>query len=223
MIRGFAPFLFLKHTSIFSSLLQKPYKAITLNPSMGKTTTLDQLKKFAVIATIGILFAVLAFSISDLILDAPAYDDYCDGYGPTIPRPREGVECEDVVEAPSEFQEECRRDGGRVSYEVDEDGCAIDYECDTCSRDYSQARESHQMLSFIIVSLIGLAGIFSGIYVKVKDEIAGWLLSGFIIGGLISIFVATISFFSAMDPVIRPIVIIAEIALVSWLTMRIRR
>ena len=190
---------------------------------MGRTTTLDQLKKFAVIATIGILFAVLAFSISDLVLDQPEYSDFCDNSLYARPRPMPDQECEDPLTAPQDFEQECRAEGGNVRYELDEDGCAVDYVCDMCSAEYSSANERHQLFSFTMVSLIGLTGIFAGIYSKPKDEVISWLLSGFIIGGLVSIFVATISFFNAMDPVMRPLVIIAEIVLVAWLTIRLQR
>ncbi|MFP4118060.1 MAG: hypothetical protein ACLFTR_03990 [Candidatus Woesearchaeota archaeon] len=190
---------------------------------MAKTNTLDQLKKFAVIVTIGILFAVLAFSMSDLIVESPEYSDFCTDYHKPNLMPSPDEECEDPVEAPREFVEDCREKDGNVRYERDERGCPVDYECDTCSAEYNEAREDYQLISFTIVSLIGLAGIFSGIYKKPKDEVMSWLLSGFIIGGLASIFIGTITFFGSMDRFMRPIVIIAEIVLVVWLTMKIQR
>ena len=190
---------------------------------MTESKPFEQLKKFAIIITIGILFAVFAFSIADLIVPTPNYSDYCgDYYGFAYgPRPMPEVDCAEIS-VPEEFRRECNIEGGSIRYELDDSGCAIDYICETCGLEYNKSRERQQLFSFLIVSLIGLIGIFSGIYINSKDEIKGWLLSGFIIGGLISIFAGTMAYFGSMNEVMRPIVIIGEIILVVWLTLRIQ-
>ncbi len=179
---------------------------------------LENLKRIAVIITIAILFSVLLFSISDIVSPAPSYNDYCDFS--SRPRPYDADLCTDEVHAPQEFEQECRDDGGSVAYEYDDDGCQADYYCDTCRVDYEEARSQHVLISFTTVSLLGLLGIFSGVYKKTSGDVADWIFSGFIVGGLASIFIATIGHFGDINRFVRPLVIIGELALVIWLVMR---
>ena len=182
---------------------------------------LDTIKKVGISITIAILFAVFAFSISDLVFPQPEYSDYCDQrqYKPSPVN----QECEDRVEAPEEFSRNCTDKDGFIEYDYGDDGCAVDYSCNTCRVPYNEAIENHRLSSFIITSMFGLVAVIAGIVLKPKTELSDWIISGFIIGGLISIFMGTIMYFGDMSRFVRPIVIASEIALVIWVSLKLQR
>ena len=181
---------------------------------------LNQIKKFSVVITIAILFTVLVFSISELIVERPDYSDFC---GMRNYRPREipiPNDCPDDAVPDDNFLRECHENGGIVTYDYSSQGCAVSYECDTCSYDYSQALSTHRRSMFIVSSLLGLLAVIAGLHLKSKNEVMEWVYSGFILGGLASIFIGTISYYNDMDRFVRPIVMIAEIALVVWVGVK---
>ena len=178
---------------------------------------IEQLKKLSVIVTIAILFTVLVFSISDLIVEGPNYSEYCNDFRYSSPRDiAVPNDCPDAVVPGNDFMRNCHADGGYVVYDYDSDGCAIDYECNTCNVLYNEARSTHRMVMFIVSSLLGLVAVLVGLHLKPKTEILEWVYSGFIIGGLVSIFIGTVNYFGDMNRFVRPLVMIAEIILVIW-------
>ncbi|MFW6231406.1 MAG: hypothetical protein ACOC32_05280 [Nanoarchaeota archaeon] len=184
---------------------------------------LEAVKKLALIVTITILFSVFAFSLTDVFMEQPEYGDFCT-YEPK-PMPvdaRVANDCPDE-QIDQDVVRECRDEGGTVRYEYNQSGCVIDARCDDCSIRYDKAREKHRLISFIITSVLGLAAILTCLHINSKNEMVEWIYSGFTLGGLASIFVGTISYFGDMSVYIRPIVLLAEMALVIWVALRVQK
>ena len=180
----------------------------------------EQVKKLSVIITIAILFTVLVFSIAELIEERPEYSDFCNSFRPA---PRDiaiANDCPDAIVANENVVRECHDQGGTVRYNYDDAGCSISYECDTCNVEYQEAVSGHRLAMFLISSLLGLFAVIVGLHLKPKNEVMEWVYSGFIIGGLASIFIGTVNYFGDMDRLVRPIVMIAEIALIIWVGVK---
>ena len=53
-----------------------------------------------------------------------------------------------------------------------------------------------------------------------KNELNEWVGGGFILGGLITMFIATSMYWQHIDKIARPIVILAELILVLWIAYK---
>tara|TARA_Y100000310_G_scaffold286452_1_gene310608 strand:- start:298 stop:852 length:555 start_codon:yes stop_codon:yes gene_type:complete len=179
---------------------------------------LANVKKIGVVAIIAILFALLSFSIVDLVRENPEYNDYCDEFE----NPRKIVS--DVENCPA-FNEpsNAQRDSckGFISYTYDGNGCATEWRCDTCRINYDQARKEHRLIGFVITSILGVLAILGGLYGKGKDEVVEWIYSGFLIGGILTVAFGTISYFGDMGRFVKPIVLIVEMALIIFIALRV--
>lgn len=179
---------------------------------------LPTIKKLAVIITIAILFSVFAFSTVELINERPDYGDYCKDNG-RYPVAKMDVERCPEIDIPPAEQNACSEVGGNMQ-PIFVDGCVSSYECNTCQVGYDEADKMHRLFGFIITSVLGLIAVIVGLYVVSKDEILQWVFSGFMIGGIISIFVGTITYFGDMNRLVRPLVMLAEIALIIFVAIK---
>ena len=57
-------------------------------------------------------------------------------------------------------------------------------------------------------------------YAKSKKEVIEWIYSGFLIGGIASIFLGTTSYFQDMGRFVKPFILLAEMALVIWIAVK---
>jgi len=105
-------------------------------------------------------------------------------------------------------------------YTYDSNGCATDYKCNPCRKGYDEAEKKHRLITFIITSIMGLIAVLVGLYVKTNNEIYGWIFSGFLIGGIISIFFGTIIYFGDLNRFLKPIVLLAEIVLIILIVLK---
>lgn len=180
---------------------------------------LDVVKKITVIVTIAILYAVFSFSIADLLMPSPDYGDYCQNSGKYYyAQPVNHSEC-NFTEPTDEFTSNCTNNHGIIEYEY-ESNCPIDYRCNTCSYYYDLAYKQHEEMGFYATTMLGVFAVIAGVYVNFKKEVLGWIVSGFLIGGMLSIFSGTMSYYSYMDGLMRVITIILEIALVILVTVK---
>ncbi|MFH1770488.1 MAG: hypothetical protein ABH828_02935 [archaeon] len=153
------------------------------------------IKKVAVISTIAILFAFFIFSFIDALYERPEYCRYYDDYGnePVI-KPINQTDEERIIE-----QEKYTE----------------------CQTEYDLAMKDYRFFRFLITSVIGLAAVILSIYLPFKkDSLKEWLLTGFMIGGLAAIFIATADFFSDAHRIIKPIILLIEILLVMFVAYK---
>ena len=182
---------------------------------------LQYVKKYGVIAIIAILFAFFSFSIVDLIVENPDYDDYCNNNKEIPLRHMDMTEIEcDELEVPDEAYDSCR---GYIEYKYDSKGCPVSYSCNECHVNLDEAREKHNMVGFIVTGILGVLAIIVGMYINSKEDVVDWVLSGLIIGGILSIFIGTARYFGDMSRFLRPIVLFLEMALIIWIAIKTRK
>ena len=148
---------------------------------------IEHVKKYGIIAIIAILFTAFSFSIIEVVIEAPEYEDYCE------------IVLEPVEEPTSE--EVLKRD----KY---------------CRDGFDEAQEHYRMIGFIITGILGLAAILVGIYSKSKVAVVEWIYSGLIIGGIITIFFGTVSYFDDMHRYVRPLILLVEMALIIFVAVK---
>lgn len=172
-------------------------------------------RKILIIFVIGILYAIFSYSLVDAIHPGPDYEDYCSRLMKPMPMPvREPTECP-VIEEP-----ECGI-GGNYFYEYDVQGCPSKITCDYCQREYDAAKEKYSLFMFIIMSALGLIAIGLGLWLPQKQHpLNEWVATGFMLGGLITLFIGTAIHYADMARIARPIVMLAELVLVVYLAYK---
>jgi hypothetical protein len=182
---------------------------------------LEKVKKLGVVAIIAILFALFSFSLVDLISERPDYIDFCDEF--ETPRKLAIAENCPIVDEPSEDQRiSCRESKGSVTYTYDGNGCSIGWECNNCRGLFEESSKEHRFIGFIVTSILGVLAILVGLYSKGKEEV-GWIFSGILIGGILSVAVGTISYFEDMGRFVKPIILIIEMALIIFIALKSRK
>jgi hypothetical protein len=181
------------------------------------------LRKILIIAIIAVLLVVLSFALTSSIYENPKYEDYCDyrqyepvpakmGYAPG--------NCTAIV-PDQQLMKDCSAQGGYVQPVYDTNGCQASETCNTCDKRYQDAKKVYDMYVFIVFSIIGLIAIIAGLQLgPEKNELNKWVGTGFITGGLSTIFVGTGFYYNDMLRFYRPIVIAIEIAIVIYVFYR---
>ncbi len=186
---------------------------------------LENVKKFGVIVVIAILFSMFSFSLVNLVVEQPDYNDYCgykDRIAPISIVAKEG-RCPSFEEPSAQEREECNSQEGFIEYDYDGSGCPIGYQCSTCSAEYENVSKKFRLIEFITTSIIGLIAIISGMYIKTKSDVIEWVFSGIIIGGIAAIFIGTVSYYNDLNRFVKPFVLLAEMVLIIWVAIRTTR
>jgi len=181
---------------------------------------LEIVKKIAVIIVIAILYGFFSFSIVDMVIERPDYEDFCGAESRSIRIVRESEDCPSFIEPTEADFEDCEKRKGDIQYISDSYGCHESFECSTCRALHEEAEKEHSFYGFIITSILGVLAIIVGLYVKSKTDIVEGIFSGFLIGGIVSIFIGTISYFEYMDRFVKPFVLLAEIAIIIFIAVK---
>jgi hypothetical protein len=92
---------------------------------------------------------------------------------------------------------------------------------DSCKEEFDAARARYNFLVFIVSAMTGLAALIIGLHLPQKKNVINeWVGSGFLLGGLFTIFVGTVRYFGDMGRYVRPIVILIELVLVIYLAYK---
>ncbi len=180
------------------------------------------LRKVVVIFVIAVLFSILVFSTIEAVYPRPKYDDFCsrEEYPkPVLNRNAESKNCSELI-VPEDFREKCNEKDGRIDYKYDAYGCAVDYSCETCHNEYDKAQEFYNMFVFIIAALSGLVAIIIALYLPATKELNEWIGTGFMLGGLFTLFFGTAMYFGDMARYLRPIIIFLELVIVIFLAYK---
>jgi len=180
---------------------------------------LDNVKKIGIIIIIAILFTVFSFSIVDLVLPEPEYENFCGHKAMPIRPVQKDIECM-AFEVPEQDIDDCNNRKGFIDYSYDANGCPVDYTCNTCNAAYDAAGKEHRFVGFIITTIMGIIAIIVGLYACAKQEVVEWIYAGFLIGGIASIAFGTMSYFRDMGRFAKPIVLLIEMALIIWIAVR---
>ncbi|MGM5487955.1 MAG: hypothetical protein ACQESG_03325 [Nanobdellota archaeon] len=183
-------------------------------PARVKSTKGLDIRRIIIVFIIAILFTFFIFQTIFAIYDQPRYEEFCDNRFPKTLGPQ--TECE-PLNISIEEREACDEQNGDIAYEYDSNGCRIDFYCETCSHEYQQARERFNMKVFLISAIVGLIAIVLALYLPTHEELNEWIATGFMLGGLLTIFFGTFRYIwdiGEFGRYIRPLVFLAEIIII---------
>ncbi|MBS3073732.1 hypothetical protein J4465_02975 [Candidatus Pacearchaeota archaeon] len=171
-------------------------------------------KKLAMIFAIAILLPLCIGLFVDALYAEPKYEDYCnDTFYPEYKQPITNVSCPDFSMT-SEFQS-CINQHGNPTFKYDQNNCQIYDTCDLCSIEFQKVQSLYNRNLFFILAPIALIFIVLGIFLTIE-----YLGAGFMFGGLILLFYATMRYFSDMSKLLRAIVILVELLIIIYIGYR---
>lgn len=173
---------------------------------------IEQVKRIGIVLTIAILFTIFVFAMTNAIYPNPDYNDYCDY---TLQKPFDRETCDDIPEMPN-----CR---GMVEYTYDENGCPVEAKCNPCQQEYEDADERYRLVLFLVSSITGVIAILFGLYCTRRGEFWNVVEAGFLVGGLISLFVGTGFYYEDMARFLKPAVILIELIIVLLVTKKVMK
>ena len=176
-------------------------------------------RRIAVIFVIAVLFAIFVFTMIEAVYPEPQYEDFCQDAYADKPYPVDTRNCS-YLDVPDDFRRDCTEKDGRVAYEYDQQGCQESYYCEMCHAHLDEARELHNMVTFLIAAILGLVAIALALYLPIKNDINEWIGTGFMLGGLFTLFFGTARYFGDMVRFVRPVVIFIELLIIIYLTYR---
>ncbi|MFA5797125.1 MAG: hypothetical protein WC916_03770 [Candidatus Woesearchaeota archaeon] len=166
------------------------------------------LKKLAMVIGIAALLPLFIGLFMDAVYTEPRYDKYCNESMYAYPA-KIGTNC---TYQPNPLQDQCYRDQGSARMKFDANGCETFDKCDYCSKDYSNAQQMYNRNLFFILMPVGLIIVILGIYLLVD-----YIGAGLMFAGLITMFYATIRYFTDMSKLLRAIVILIELLIIMWI------
>ncbi len=167
-------------------------------------------KKLAMIIGIGILLPLFLGLFVDAVYPQPVYGSYCNTQtSPMYKSPASGVNCSDSYGADYSA---CLNDSGNPVFDYDNSNCQVYKSCDYCSKNFNNDQQVYNRNIFFILAPLGLIIVVLGIYLSVD-----YLGAGLMFGGLITMFYATVRYFSDMSKVIRALVILVELLIIMWI------
>jgi len=128
--------------------------------------------------------------------------------------------CQSVAEPGQAEIDNCTKQRGYIEYSYNSSGCPVSFNCNLCNALTEAASKNHKLIGFIITSIMGVSAVISGIYLKPIKEVIEWFYSGLVIGGVISIFIGTVSYFGDMGRFLKPFILLLEIVLIVWIAAK---
>jgi hypothetical protein len=181
-------------------------------------------RKLLIVFIITVLFTVFVFSLNAAVNESPKYENYCKGnYGMTKPIPAgymESKNCSTFV-VPDADNAACIARSGNIEYTYDSNNCATGFACNTCQHEFNLAQERYKFWQFIIAAAFGLVAIIVGLFIPgEKDSLNESLSLGFLLGGLITLFIGTALSFTTLYKWLRPGIILVELLIVIFIAYR---
>ena len=168
-------------------------------------------KKLAMIFAIAILLPLCIGLFVDAIYQEPKYENYCNQtFYPEYKQPLNNVTCPDFSMT-QEYQT-CINLKGNPTFKYDDNRCQVFDKCDMCSVGFNQAQSIYNRNLFFILAPIALIFVVLGIFLTIE-----YLGAGFMFGGLILLFYATMRYFSDMGKLLRAIVILVELLIILYI------
>lgn len=189
-----------------------------------------ELRKYIVVLVITVLFAILVQSLIEAIYPEPQYDKFC-RYYERVPKPvyspsypvqgeKEKIthKCPEYNKPSEEQLKQCVDSEGMAEYNYDEYGCPTKYGCNYCNKQLKDAQKKYSLVVFIVSAILGLIAIALGLILPTsKNLLHEWVGTGFMLGGVVTLFIGTIRYYADMYRVLRPIVIFIELLIVIYL------
>ena len=170
-----------------------------------------EIKKVAMVIGILVLLPLFIGLFVDAVYEAPKYEDYCNNtMYPSYKEPKANVNCPDTY-LEKEAQN-CMNQRGEVRIKYDSNNCQVFDSCDMCSANYNNDNAVYNRNIFFILAPIGLVIIVLGIYLTVD-----YIGAAMMFGGLITLFYATMRYFTDMSKLLRAFVILIELLIIMWI------
>ena len=183
------------------------------------------LRRVAIIFVIAVLYAIFVNALIGAVYPAPKYDDFCTSkYYPerpyTVPV-KEGFSCPNYTAPKQEDLDQCAEDKGMPEYTYDANGCPTAYKgCNFCQRDYDQANQKYNYIYFIFSSVLALIAIGVGLMLPTRNSLNEWIATGFLLGGLVTLFFGTFRYYEYLGRFVKPVVILVELLIVIYLSYK---
>lgn len=177
---------------------------------------MDNLKQVPIIVGIAVLFTLFITLSIEAFYTSPKYEDFCNQNAARPYLPKEVVptqdqtKCKDVYITPE--SSECYNAGGFPDVDYNASGCPIYKSCNFCQRDFDSARKVHDRNVFFITAPLGIIAIIFGIYFGID-----FIGSGFMFGGIATLFYGTVRYFGEADKYIRVLIILLELLILVWI------
>jgi hypothetical protein len=182
------------------------------------------LRRVAIIFVIAILYAIFVNAFIGAFYPAPKYDDFCkQRFYPEKPYPAavERKDCPKYKEPSQEELDKCASDKGYPEYRYDAFSCPAEYKgCNFCQRDFDSANQKYNFMYFIFSSILAVIAIGVGLMLPTDKSLNEWVATGFMLGGLITLFFGTFRYYEYLGRYAKPIVIFAELVIVIFLSYR---
>jgi hypothetical protein len=181
-------------------------------------------RRILIACIIAVLFTVFVFSINSAVNEGPKWEKYCPQDYKTIPIPAQKAiaagNCTSLIVPEDEFQN-CTGQRGTVDYRYDTNGCQVSSYCNTCNATFQDAQDHYHFIQFIIAAIFGLIAIIVGLFIPVKEDSVGESVStGFLLGGLVTLFIGTALSFTTLYKWLRPGIILVELLLVIYIAYK---
>ena len=175
------------------------------------------LRKVAIIFVIAILYAIFVFTFVDAVNPGPDRNEYCTD---SFEKPRslierkQGVDCPDIDPTKEEIMQ-CSKNLGYIQFDYDSS-----YEC-SCKEGFKGLMEKKNLIDFGIYTIFALIAILVGLFLPYeKNTLNEWVGTGFMLGGLITLFIGTARFFGDLARPLRPVVILVELIIVIYISYK---
>jgi hypothetical protein len=174
------------------------------------------IRKYTIILAVAVLFSIFSYAFSDAFTSEAEYPDMCreaqNNNNYYEPRPLESKNCTQAAQ-PTDQQIQACPGQLNMDYRTCEYGCS-------CYEITQQNQQTNDRIKFYLGVILGGLAIAFGMLLNPKKKLNTWIGSGFILGGLITIFIATVGYWGDLDKIIRPIVIAAELGLILWIAYK---
>ena len=184
------------------------------------------LRRVAIIFVIAILYAIFVNAFIGAFYETPKYEDYCKAryYAPEKAAPvpvGTNIKCPSYNQPAQEELDKCSEQKGYPEYKYDANGCAVEYKgCNFCQRDFDNANQKYNFVFFIISSILAVIAIGIGLYLPTKNSLNEWVATGFMLGGLATLFFGTFRYYEYLGRYVKPIVILVELTIVIFLSYK---
>lgn len=182
-----------------------------------------EIRKIGIILAVAVLYAIFVFSLGSALLPEREYPAICQEateeerpYHEYISYRGEDVNCSALPPPSDEAIAACP---GQLAPDYRNVQCPEQYTCNcyTITEDY---HEREAAIQFWLGVILGAAAIVGGMLLSRGSAINDWIGTGFILGGLIALFIATMQYWGDIHRWARPFVIALELILVLWLAYR---
>lgn len=190
------------------------------------------IRKYGIAIAITILTAILIYAIADAIAGpTPEYNNCWNNrftiqspQGPQGTVPMKGyvnggeINCTppamDITQ-----RDTCTKNGGDYMGIQGQDSCVVSYECSMCNKEYNDAQQHRNAIFFYASIATGIIAIIIGFLLPL-GAIHEWVGFGAIFGGVIGLFIGTVSYWSDLARIARPFVIAGELAVLLFIIYR---